>query len=128
MIVFQFFSLAIWSLFTGNWSELRLSISLIFQSISIPFSFLAPSLRFIIEFSVPDLARGHWFLSTGANCSGSAHRLFVAVLYDVFLFLNLSTLLVRGHLRVATQSVVFIFNLVHRCGNLNPKTSPAYLT
>jgi hypothetical protein len=76
------------------------------------------SIRWIVLlFSVTDLARAQWCLSSGANWSGSVRQLSMSVIFNVFLFLNLWLLLVIGRLPLAGLSVVFILIVIHRSGN-----------
>jgi hypothetical protein len=54
-------------------------------------------------------------------------RLVIDVNFNVFLFLNLSIVLIFRHFRVAHLSLVFILIAIHRSGNYIPTTSPDYL-
>jgi hypothetical protein len=93
--------------------EFLFSATLMSKTQSIPFFFLAQSVAFMAIFSVPDLAPLHWSLSSAADWSGPAHRLFGDVHFTILLFLDLSIVSARGHLWIAHPSLLFIFTVIH---------------
>jgi hypothetical protein len=117
MNAFQFFSLAILSLLLENSSEFQFSALLLSQPLLIPFSFLTPSIAFMVMFSVANPSRLYWSLSCGVNWNGSAYWLFQDVHFNAFLFLNLSIILVRGHLQAANLSLALILIVIHPSGS-----------